>query len=387
MKPLLSILTVVIVAVLAFVGYRFTQPGGIFGYKYESVTSVQIHPSMLTNSPVRRSDKTKSSAAVTTVRYIENEFETIVSPEVLQAAITAADLHIRWNVSLEEATTRIKPMVEARPRRGTNFIDIVGRSQNQEDAKLISQGVADAYIEHRNDIEKTRAEHALATLNEELQPQADLVQEKRTALTVLIQNNAIPHFEGRSPSPNGLTEEEMLRKTTSKLDTLELDRDQLQIKLKKLTTVEDDELIRVAAGFELPESQVSRLYTQWIEATKQREAMITNGLGTVHPSVKALDQKIITLKNEADQAVVTLMDVLRTRLTLVNNRIEKMKEMVSGKQSKPVELTMQQEKYNLAKEEYEQARDLYKEMKLQQQEQRVFLKMPRTPVTLHEAAK
>lgn len=57
-------------------------------------------------------------------------------------------------------------MVETRPRRGTDFIDIVGRSQNQEGAKLISQGVADSYIEYRNDIEKTRAEHALATLDE-----------------------------------------------------------------------------------------------------------------------------------------------------------------------------------------------------------------------------
>ncbi|MDB4408858.1 hypothetical protein N9165_02190 [Akkermansiaceae bacterium] len=64
-----------------------------------------------------------------------------------------------------------------------------------------------------------------------------------------------------------------------------------------------------------------------------------------------------------------------------------MKEMVSGKQFKPVELTMQQEKYNLAKEEHEQARNFYKEMKLRLQEQRVFLKMPRSPVTLHEATK
>lgn len=55
------------------------------------------------------------------------------------------------------------------------------------------------------------------------------------------------------------------------------------------------------------------------------------------------------------------MDVLRTRSTLLNNQIEKMKEMVSGKQFKPVELTMQQEKYNLAKEEHEQARNFYKD--------------------------
>ncbi|MGC6426351.1 MAG: hypothetical protein ACON5H_05070 [Akkermansiaceae bacterium] len=42
--------------------------------------------------------------------------------------------------------------------------------------------------------------------------------------------------------------------------------------------------------------------------------------------------------------------------------------------------------YNLAKEEYKQAHDLYKEMKLQQQEQRIILRNY-SPVTIHERAK
>ena len=45
---------------------------------------------------------------------------------------------------------------------------------------------------------------------------------------------------------------------------------------------------------------------------------------------------------------------------------------------------MRQHNYNVAKDEYEQARDLLREMKTQQQEQRELLKMPRKAVTRHE---
>lgn len=192
-----------------------------------------------------------------------NEFEAIVSPQVLQAAITAADLHTRWNISLEEATTRIKPMIEARPKRGTDFIDIVGRSQNQKEAKLISQSVADAYITIRNKHETERAAQALKTLDDELQRHGDLVQEKRTALTILIQSYGIHHFEENKNAASTLGKEEMLKKGASQLDRLEQDRAQLEIQLKKLAESGGDDLVRVAAVLELPENQVSQLYLNY----------------------------------------------------------------------------------------------------------------------------
>ena len=48
--------------------------------------------------------------------------------------------------------------------------------------------------------------------------------------------------------------------------------------------------------------------------------------------------------------------------------------------------SQQQRDYNSRKDEYEQARELLRQMKIQQQEQRVLLKMPRTPITIHQAA-
>ncbi|HBE95635.1 MAG TPA: hypothetical protein DDW68_00510 [Verrucomicrobiales bacterium] len=64
-----------------------------------------------------------------------------------------------------------------------------------------------------------------------------------------------------------------------------------------------------------------------------------------------------------------------------------MKQMVREKKDGTVDLSMRQHQYNSAKEEYEQSRMMYREMSVKQQQQRVLLKMPRTPITLHERAK
>ena len=51
-----------------------------------------------------------------------------------------------------------------------------------------------------------------------------------------------------------------------------------------------------------------------------------------------------------------------------------------------VDLSLKQHHYTQAKETYEQARGMLREMKIKQQEARALLKIPRQPVTIHERA-
>ena len=354
--------------------------------KYESTTIVQVHPSMITVSPTRTGNR-MHTGSVMTARYMENEFEAIIAPQTLSEAADALGLPARWEMDMDDVVKTLKQIVFAMPKRGTDYIEIRVRHANAEDACDISESISSAYISRRNRTEKNRAESALRTLDDELQRHGDLVQEKRTSLTILIQQYGIPYFDGRSASPVGLTEEEMLRRATSKLDTLEQNRDQLEIQIKKLIGIDDEDLIRTAAGLELPENQVSVLYNQYEKMVRDRRSVIANGLGEMHPTVKGMDQTIKDLMADARKAVVTLKEVLNTRLNLVDSQVAKMEDMVGEKKNQTVDLSMQQHKYNSAKDEYEQARALYREMKLQQQEQRVLLRMPRNPITLHELPK
>lgn len=374
-----KILILALVVVLTAVGYLATQTD-VLSRKHVSTTVVQIHPSMITITPSR----SNGAGILMNTNYMENEFAMILDEITVSKMIEETGINAQWNLSTEEAIKRVQKMTETEPRRGTDFIAISARSVDPEEAKIVSQGGADAYIARRSDTEKKRAAKALKTLDEELQKHEDVVQERRTALTVLIGNYGIPYFDGKSASPVGLTEEEMYRKATEKLDVLEKNRDQLEIQINKILKSSPEELIGTVAKIELPENVVTGLHVRILGTENQ---LLKSGSTVSDQEKQALETKLSALKKKAAEEVVNLREVIRTRLALVDQQAAKMKEMVENKMADTVDLSMAQHQYNSAKDEYEQARDLYREMKLQQQEQRILLKMPRTPVTLHERAK
>lgn len=354
--------------------------------KYESSSVVQVHPSVLLMTPFMRGSQMAPGSTMT-ARYMENEFETITAPETLAEAANNIELPRRWGLDMDSAVKTLESVVATNPIRGTDFIEITVTHANPEDAKEIAEAVSRAYIERRNTTEERRALEALEALNQELQDQGDLVQDYRKALTVLIQQYGIPYFDGRSSGQVGQAEELMYRRAQEKLDGLEQSRDQVQIQIRKLIDTPNEDLIRIASGLELPENQVTAYYTGYRAAEEQVIAMIASGLGPNHPEVKATKLRADGALKNAGKEVVSLKEVLETRLNLVDKQVEKMKQMVREKKDGTVDLSMRQHQYNSAKEEYEQSRMMYREMSVKQQQQRVLLKMPRTPITLHERPK
>ena len=145
------------------------------------------------------------------------------------------------------------------------------------------------------------------TLSEEdsakLQKLGDEVQEKRKELTVQIQQQGVPYFDGRGSSPVGATEEEMYRHAQRSLDDFESDRELLAQELQKV-----------------------------------REEKTQN----------------------SDQ----IEDVLKSKLSLLDRQVDKMREVVDNKQDVTVELSLRQNHYNQSKEEYEMARDELRSLKI-----------------------
>ncbi|MEJ6580748.1 MAG: polysaccharide biosynthesis tyrosine autokinase [Akkermansiaceae bacterium] len=354
--------------------------------KYESTSVVQVHPSMITISPIGQSGQSGLGTLMTR-NYMENEFEWINAPETLTEAAERLDLPARWTMDLEDVVKTLRGIVATNPRRGTDFIEITVRHSKPEEAKEIAEAISAAYVARRNREELERAESALVALDDELTLQGDFVQEHRKELTVLIQQYGIPYFDGRSASPVGVTEEEMYRLSQKKLDDYETQRVQLTIQIQKLMTTPNEDIVRAAAGLDLPENQVTTYYNQNRQAIDQYNAIQAQGLGPKHPEVIAMKQLADSALEYARNEVVTLKQVLDTKLLMVGRQVEKMREMVDNKQDITVELSLKQHNYNSAKEEYEQSRDMYREMKIKQQEARVLLKMPKTPITWHERPK
>lgn len=354
--------------------------------KFESTSVVQVHPSMITITPTGHSGQA-ALGTLMTQRYMENEFETITAPETLMEAAKELDLPGQWSEDMDQVVKTLRNIIKTTPRRGTDFIEITVRHSKPEEAKEIAEEISKAYVARRNREERERAEKALAALDDELTLQGDLVQEHRKELTVLIQQYGIPYFDGRSGNPVGTTEEEMYRFAQKKLDDAESQRIQLRLSIEKLMKTENEDIVRTAAGLDLPENKVTLYYGQYREATDQWNNLQSEGLGTSHPSVLSAQQRANTYLEYARSEVVTLKQVLQTKLQLIDQQVEKMQETVDKKQLDTVDLSLKQHNYNQATENYEQSRDMYREMKIKQQEARVMLKMPKTPITLHEKPK
>ena len=273
--------------------------------KYESTSVVQVHPSMITISPIGQSGQSGLGTLMTR-NYMENEFEWINAPETLTEAAERLDLPARWTMDLEDVVKTLRGIVATNPRRGTDFIEITVRHSKPEEAKEIAEAISAAYVARRNREELERAESALVALDDELTLQGDFVQEHRKELTVLIQQYGIPYFDGRSASPVGVTEEEMYRLSQKKLDDYETQRVQLTIQIQKLMTTPNEDIVRAAAGLDLPENQVTTYYNQNRQAIDQYNAIQAQGLGPKHPEVIAMKQLADSALEYARNEVVTL---------------------------------------------------------------------------------
>lgn len=83
-------------------------------------------------------------------------------------------------------------------------------------------------------MEIAHAKKAIEALDEELQRQGDLVNDKKKKLTSLIGSYEIHYFDPRDSTKNEATEEKMRLNAQQRLDQFEQDRDHLKIQIDKL---------------------------------------------------------------------------------------------------------------------------------------------------------
>lgn len=91
------------------------------------------------------------------------------------------------------------------------------------------------------------------------------------------------------------------------------------------------------------------------------------------------------LEIEIEAALLEAKDE-REKLKIIHAEIQALQKITDERQDDTVDLSLKQYTYNKAKEAYEQARSLFHTMKETQQEARVALKMPRTPIIIRQRA-
>ena len=338
--------------------------------KHQVTAVIQIHP-------------TESNFCTITENFIANE---IVSLS-LGTNLTAAASKNNWkpkDINLDEVQKNL--VVTQIPE--TDMARITLHSDDSDQAIKIINDIISSYIHQRKTTEEDRAKKALKALDNEKRELSDLVQDYRKDLTVLIQQYGIPYFDGGSAGNRlGLSEQAMFQSARAKLANFETQADQIKIQIDKLVQLTSEELISYAAGLDLPQNQVTSYANQNRQAVDRMLDLSAQGLGRNHPDMVTMNQRAKGALEKAHEEVVSLKEVLKTKLDLVEKQVLKMREMVDDRKEDAITLSLKQTNYTQAKEQYEQARGMLREMKFKHSEATILLKMPRDPITLHETPK
>jgi hypothetical protein len=96
---------------------------------------------------------------------------------------------------------------------------------------------------------------------------------------------------------------------------------------------------------------------------------------------------LLRAKNEALQRDEVEQAKLISQLQVLEKQIPKMRQMVVNRKEDAISLSLKQTNYTQAREQYEQARGILREIKKEYTEARILLKMPRDPVTIRQLPK
>ena len=99
------------------------------------------------------------------------------------------------------------------------------------------------------------------------------------------------------------------------------------------------------------------------------------------------EMALLSAKNEALQRDGVEQAKLISQLQVLEKQVPKMREMVVNRKEDAITLSLKQTNYTQAKEQYEQARGMLREMKKEYMEQNILLKTPRVLITVRQLPK
>ena len=357
--------------------------------KYESKAVVQVHPAVIELDPLAGAAGTPFTGSLPSKSYILNEFSVIVQEQTLKRVVERLDLSSRWNgMDPDVIVGQLKSMVKTDQIRGTDLIEIRVRHGKPLDARDIAQAVSEAYKERRESEERSRANLALEALETEVRTQEDIVEDKRKLFHTIVKAVGIPYIEGlRESGQMGRSEEEILRIAQREEYEKKKEKQQLEIQIKTLLRLENDELMEYARGLNLPDNGVPKLHEKFQDQLRLISGLRASGLGGKHPQVLTAIAMANDLKTDLDKQVIILQEILQTQLQLVNSQLQEMNETVDERRFEAVDKALQSQDYVEAKQEYEAAKNILQAMKINHSSKRIALQIPKNPITIHEKPK
>lgn len=348
--------------------------------KYESMALVEVKPINDVDPVGMRAGG--GMGPTMTRNFINTQFEIIVAPETLGKAVDKIQLETRWGESRNTVMGILRGIVRTSQRRGTDLIEISVRHRKKDEAKAIAEAVYEAYQDRRYELELGQRDRQLKAMKGELQSKSDRVAELRKRVMDIAEKVNIIYLEGDRGGEILGDEKGIITMAEQELYKIQREKEQISFQIRKLLSVEDENLISVAA--ELPDVGYPEAYAKYEEAKNELAAMRASGLGEQHPDIKMRKTRIAELKKNLQQRAISVRESLKHRLILVEGRESEMRKVVNREKDEGSTRAREFQEFDIARKEYQTAREIRDQMQIKYDVEKTKKALPPTNIIVHE---
>jgi len=351
--------------------------------KYESVALVEVRPISDVNPSLVHGGG--GTGMQMTRQFMNTQFEIIVAPATLELAIDKIQLESRWGEDRQTVLKILQGIVKTSQRRGTDLIEISVRHRKKEDAQAVCQAVYQAYEQRRKDLEIGIRKSRLKAIKLELQNKSDRVAELRKRLMDIAEKSGIIYLENEQGDKTIGINSDLVEMAEKELYQAERDKEQLTLQIKKLLSLDREEMI--AAVAELPDVGFREYYNKYVEAKREYEGALAGGLGPNHPDILMRKSNIEELEKSLERRAISVRDSLKLKLSLIDGRVKKMQQVLDSKKQEGTATARDIQEFNIARGEYKRALRLKNDMEIKYDLEKSKLDMPATDIIVHEVPK
>lgn len=307
-----------------------------------------------------------------TREYYETQYQIIQSMKVSQAVVAELGLQrdaaFIYNLPREAPIPKMAPLTEeaaaevlrgrlkVEPVKGSRLATVRLQDANPERAARVLSSVVDTYVSQNIDTAVQATVQANTWLNEQMSKLKVDLESSEMALHDYKKNNNLlsAAFDDRS---------NMLREQMAQLNQLltnvRAKREEVASRRNELAKIKVDDPTELPASELLQSSILTQLRAQYIEAKKNRQALIKSGKGPNYEEVKAADGRIEELRLSILKEVQNVQGSLDRDLSAIKRQEAGLSGLFAQANKEGLELNLLEIEYNRLRRSKENNEKLY----------------------------
>lgn len=324
--------------------------------------------------------------------FFQAENEIIKSKTVLYPVINKLNLTKAWAKKFYGTDQELRSdqvygillgsFLEIEPKRGSNLIEITGKSDDPKEASVLANAVAQGYIDYRKSEEAKNFLRGSTNLEAEIEKQRTEVEKARAKVEELRKQYNIDSLGGGAQNDTQTTDQQ-LQQTMARLDEAKTEMVARQVRYDELQKLSLDQLIDTLPALGLEDSNLTSIRQQELDVETAIEALLKKGYGEDHPQVqtaraqlKKLHQQVLDLVDGKRNALGIDLKVSKSKLDQLEKDVDALREKAR------LEKTEKIVPFQEAKTDLENKETLLQNLELRLKQERIDSRVDGDPVIM-----